>query len=109
LEFRGKGADPDPAGDRGSVILPKLFRRQATYQVNKRSKMVSGSFSKYLQQHPDDLHLVSDYLEQGPSAAEVRHLHEFVVDDELKAGPGDLVFREKPSRVRRSGGGEVEW
>lgn len=109
LEFRGKGADPEPSQDAGPVIVPKLFRRQATYQVNKRSKMVTGSFAKYLQQHRDDLHLVSDYLEQGPFAAEVRYLDEFVVDDQLKVNPEGLVFREKPSRVRRISGGDVDW
>src|SRR5262249_30432047 len=73
LVYRRKNAPPAPAEDSGPLIIPKLFRRQATYEVNKQSKMVTGSFVKFLQQHRDDLHLVEDYLAQGPSAAEIRY------------------------------------
>ncbi len=71
--------------------------------------MVLSTFSEYLQQRTDDSHVVSDYLEEGPAAAEVRRMNESAVNDRLKAGPADLVFREKPSRVRRTAGKEVHW
>jgi endonuclease YncB( thermonuclease family) len=109
LEFRGKGEEPNPDEDRGRFILPKLFRRQAAYHVNRRSKMFSGPFVKYLRQQPDDFHLASEFLQQGAPAAPVRFLQEFVVNSRLKADPWDLVFRERPSRLRRTDGGKVTW
>lgn len=109
LEFRGKGADPDPDADRGRVMIPKLFRRQAGFEVNKRSKMASGSFVKFLQQQKDDLHLADEFLSQGPSAAPIRFFHEFIVDNQLKADPATLIFREKASRLRNKDGSPVVW
>lgn len=109
LEFRGKGAIPDAAADRGSVMLPKVFRRQATYQVNKRSKMVAGTFVAYLTAQADGLHQTDEFLQQGPAAAPVHFLNEYVVGHQFKADPWGIVFREKPSRVRHADGSEVTW
>jgi len=109
LVFRRKGAKVNAAADRGSVILPKLFRRQSTYEVSKRSKMASGSFHDYLAQHRDDLHTASDFLHQGPSAAIVQYLDELVAANKLKVDPADLVFREMPSKLRSLKGGKIAW
>jgi endonuclease YncB( thermonuclease family) len=109
LVFRGKGAPIDAQADRGPAILPKLFRRQSTFQVNKRARMVKGSFVKYLQERSDALHLTAEFLEQGAGAAPLHFLHEFVSNNWLRAGPEDLVFREKPSRLRKPGGQPVVW
>jgi endonuclease YncB( thermonuclease family) len=109
LEFRKKGSAPNPQKDRGKVIMPKLFRRQSTHQVNKRSKMFTGSFLKYLKKYKDDLHLLPDFLEQGPTAAEIKYLDEFINGNNFNASPNDLVFREMPADLRRTDGGEVNW
>jgi hypothetical protein len=34
--------------DSGRVLMPKLFRRLSAWAVNKRAKMVTGSFKTYL-------------------------------------------------------------
>jgi len=33
--------------------------------VNRRAKMVRGSFDRYLEANPDDCHLREDFLDQG--------------------------------------------
>jgi len=110
LVFRGKGAEPNPAGDRGKVIMPKLFRRLSTWVVNRRSKMVSGTFLAYLGKKPDELHLTADFLQQGPAAAAVHRLTEFIgANGAFRASPSDLVFREAPSHLVGPGEGPVVW
>jgi hypothetical protein len=110
LLFRGKGAQPNPAGDRGRVVLPKLFRRLSIWVVNRRAKMVSGSFLSYLSERPDELHLTDDFLQQGPTAAQVHKLTEFIdTKGAFKKSPADLVFREAPSHLVGPGGAAVKW
>lgn len=101
LVFRGKGAVPDPLADVGSVVVPKLFRRLAAYIVNRKAKMVSGTFESYLRSKraSDSVHLTAEFLTQGPAAAPVRFLDEFVQSGFVTVWPEELVFREKPSRV----------
>jgi hypothetical protein len=79
--------------DEGEVVLPKLFRRLAAWAVNKRAKMVSGTFKAYLASKKDDVCFeTEDYLRQGP-AATVRRLAEFVeADGTILAWPEQLVF-----------------
>ena len=107
--FRGKGAVQSPATDLGPVVVPKLFRRLAAYFVNRKAKMVSGTFEGYLRskRSSDSVHLTSEFLVQGPAAAPVRFLDEFVQGGFVTVWPEDLVFREKPSRVIGPGGAPV--
>jgi endonuclease YncB( thermonuclease family) len=110
LEYRGKNAAPDPAADRaGLIVLPKLFRRLATYRVNKRAKMVTGSFETYLRskRSSDGVHLTEEFVAQGASAAPVRYLDEFVEGGQVTVWPEQLVYREKPSRVVGPGGATI--
>lgn len=109
LVFRGKGAAPDPPADVGSVVVPKLFRRLAAYVVNKKAKMISGTFESYLRskRSSDSVHLTSEFLSQGPSAAPVHFLDEFVQSGFVTVWPEELVFREKPSTVVGPGGAPV--
>ncbi len=109
LRFRGRDAALDPLRDRGPVIVPKLFRRQATFRVNKRAGMASGSLAAYLRTRRDEMHLVDEFLEQGPGAATIYHWHELLVDNELRVDPAQIVFRERASRIRKPGGAPVEW
>ncbi len=109
LVFRGKGAPLNPAADVGLVIVPKLFRRLATYVVNRKAKMVSGTFENYLRskRSSDSVHLTQEFLAQGAAAAPVRFLDEFVENGLTTVWPEELVFREKPSSVIAPGGGPV--
>jgi len=110
LVFRGKGARPNPAADRGKVVLPKLYRRLSTWVVSNRSKMVAGSFLSYLADKPDELHLTGDFLQQGPTAAAIHRLTEFIgANGAFRASPADLIFREAPSRLVNPNGSSVTW
>jgi endonuclease YncB( thermonuclease family) len=81
LVFRKKGSIPDPSADRGGVVVPKIFRRLSTWAVNKRAKMYSGTFLKYLKAHSDLCYETKDFLLQGPTASTPRRLDEFIDSD----------------------------
>lgn len=107
MEFRGKGEPP--ANDSGLVVVPKLFRRLAAFEVNKKARMASGSFGAYLAKKKDVCFETSDFLEQG-SAAAVRTLDEFVDGDgTILFWPEGLVFKDSPSRLIVPGGGKPRW
>jgi endonuclease YncB( thermonuclease family) len=108
LVFARKKAAPDPKDNSKPVIMPKVFRRLSTWEVNKRAKMVQGTFESYLVKQRDYCHLRADFLDQGP-AADVRSLDEFVNKGQLTVSPDDLVFREKPSKLIVPGGGTPTW
>lgn len=109
LVFRGKGAAIDDAADKDAVTLPKLFRRQAAYEVNKRARMVAGSFVNYLRKKRDEVHELNAFLSQGPQAAPVRNFDEFLSGNAFTAAPEALVFREKQSDLKGPGGQPVHW
>ena len=111
LRFRGKGAAVDPEQDMGRVgriMVPKLFRRLSTWAVNRRAKMIDSTFVDYLRKKPDELHLVSDFIEQGPSAAPVHRLDEMMSPAGKLLRPiEELVFREAPSTLYDSRGRRI--
>jgi endonuclease YncB( thermonuclease family) len=109
-QYRDPRTRPPPASDKGLVVLPKLFRRLATYAVNRRAKMVSGNFKSYLQLKKDECYTTTDFLSQGV-ASTTRLLHEFVTTGgKILAKPQELVFKEKPSTlVKESGGKILRW
>jgi endonuclease YncB( thermonuclease family) len=111
LLYRGKNAVPNPAADDGLVIVPKLFRRLAAYVVNKKAKMVTGTFEFYLRskRSSDGVHLTPEFLDQGAAAAPLHFLDEFVENGFVTVWPEQIVFREKPSRVTGPGGAPVVW
>lgn len=109
LVFRGKRVAPNPAADLGAVVVPKLFRRLAAFVVNRKAKMVSGTFEGYLRskRSSDSVHLLDEFLSQGAAAAPVHFLDEFVQNGFVTVWPEQLVFREKPSNVVGPGGAAV--
>jgi endonuclease YncB( thermonuclease family) len=109
LVYRGRNARPAPDVDQGLVVLPKLFRRLAEYAVNRRAKMVTGTFESFLRakRSGDGVHLTPEFLDFGPTAAPVRYLDEFVTNGYVTVWPEQIVFREKPSRVTGPGGAPV--
>jgi len=109
LVYRKHGT-PDPKGDRGAEIMPKLFRRQSTFAVAKIGKVIGGALPAYLKAHPDDCYETKDFLSQGSTAATHRRLDEFVsVQSRFTVGPKDLVFQEAASRVVDKNGQPAHW
>lgn len=88
-----------PAQDKGPVLMPKIFRRQVSYRMEKAAKIFSGTFKKYLEGKPDSLFELKDFLHSGVHSAQTRTLSEFVAGTSFTAKPQDLVFREKYSTV----------
>ena len=108
--YRGRGAVPDRSADTGAILVPKLFRRQSAWAVNRRAGMVSGTFASYLAARPEGCYATEQFLEQGPEASEHRRLDELVASDgTVGFGPGDVVFQEAAALLRGPGGGEVDW
>lgn len=111
--YRRPGATtlPNAAADAGKVINPKLFRRLSTYVINKKAGMVSSSFLTYLRtKTADTVHLVDEYITQGPSAATVFHLADLFGSNQVfEPWPEEIVFREKPSRLAGPGGATPQW
>jgi hypothetical protein len=101
----------DPAADTGDAMVPKIFRRLSTYLVNRKAGMVNGTFAAYLRakRGTDTVHRTRDFLQQGPAAAPVAFLDEFIEAGEFTVWPGDIVFREKPSTVLGPDGRAVRW
>ncbi len=72
--------------------------------------MLAGTFGAYLVKKPDELHLAADFLADGPSAAPIHKLSEFVAaNGSFTVRPEGLVFRERPSRLVGPGGAPVTW
>lgn len=108
--YRGKGASPSPRADIGNILLPKLFRRQCTWAVNRRSRMVRGSFAEYLAERPEGCYLTSEFLQQGVEASPHRRLAEFVTSrGEFELRPPELVFQEAPALLRSATGETTRW
>lgn len=107
LVYRGIGADIDAAADRGPIVMPKVFRRLLAFTVEKKAKIRSGAFATYLTSRRDECFTLEDFIEQGPHAAEIRTLDEFVAGTRFKPEPQALVFREKPSALFNAKGKKI--
>ena len=107
LLFRRKAAAPIIAEENGPVIMPKLFRRASTWQINRMAKMVTGSLGSYLAAHSDDCYLTRQFLD-GRYSAPHRKLHEFYrADGTFRLRPDELVFQERESTLIGSNGKPV--
>ena len=111
LRYRGKGAEIDPGGDEGPVVFPKLFRRQCTWNVNRRGKTTkAASLRGYLEAADDAVFVRNEFVAQGPTAAKSRRLSDFVHGQgELSLRPVDMVFQEAPSNLLRDGNVVRSW
>jgi len=104
--FRRK-ALVNPAADAGPAFLPKLFRRPATFKVNARAAIISGSFARYLASKKDELFLLADFLNGNAHAITLDNL---VVENGLSVAPEKIVFREDvSSHLTKLGNAPVAW
>ncbi len=99
LLYRGKGAVPDPESDRGSVLMPKLYRRQVAYRMEQKAKVFAGSFKSFLESRPDKCYRLKEFLDKGIHSATQHNFHEFVAGNVLKPKVHEIVFGEKDSTV----------
>jgi endonuclease YncB( thermonuclease family) len=97
--YRRPPTQAHPAQDKGPVLMPKIFRRQVAYQMEKKAKIFSGTFRKFLEAKPDSCFELKDFLHAGQHSAKPRVLSEFLQGTTFKAKPHEIVFREKFSSV----------
>jgi endonuclease YncB( thermonuclease family) len=110
FDLRYRKTAPEGATDAGDVLMPKLFRRLATWAVNKRAKMVSDSFKTYLHKKNDLYYRIDDFLAQGPTAATPRVLDDIIgAKGVLHARAEDLVFHEAAARLLGPDGKTPTW
>ena len=99
--------------DKGKTIMPKIYRRQVSWIVSKKAKVISAgtSFKTQLKKSPDQLVLLNDFLSDGLTASTVHALHDFISDEnKILKKPEELIFQEKPGTlVNASGKKIVEW
>lgn len=108
VQFRKAGSALDPTADKGKVIFPKLFRRQTNWAVNKKAAIITDSFRKSLQATPDNCHIASDFLQNGPLSATVYKLHEFLGNNNtFQLWPHQVIFRESAATLRDANGNAV--
>ena len=73
-----KGVIIELQDDTGDLLMPKVFRRQVTYRMQKQVGLISGSFAGYLADNPEECHTTKDFLKFGPHAAPTLKFHEFM-------------------------------
>jgi endonuclease YncB( thermonuclease family) len=105
LVYRPHG---QPEDDKGPVLMPKLFRRQVAYQLQKRAGIVGGSFKAFLTASPDYCFTIDDFLETTVHSATPRTLDEFLEGHTFTPAPHELVFKEKFSSVVDARGHRIE-
>lgn len=91
-------------GDKGPVILPKLFRRYTSWSARKKAKLTTQTFQAYLAfgsgGKPDDCFETQDFLENGVHSATHRTFDQFVKNGKtIEFQPDGLVFSEAPSKL----------
>ena len=96
--------------DKGNAIMPKLFRRQTAWMVSKKATVEAAntSFKAHLQNTPDQLVLLKDFLQQGLSSSQVHSLHDFITAKAaILKKPEELVFQEKPGTLVNAKGKKI--
>ena len=89
---------PD-AADTGPVVLPKLFRRQATWSVSRDAGAFHGGFTAFLSGHYGDTFVPTQRFLDGEGNGSVHQFASEVRRQRLCVPPEAMVFNESASRV----------
>ncbi len=90
-------------GDAGTLIMPKLFRRQTTWACYKEAGITALSFAQYLAGLKERFYETADYLANGDLAM-WQQMAKKVKAGEFLLGPGDMVFEEAASTLYSAAG-----
>ncbi len=93
--------------DVGSLIMPKLFRRQTGYELQKKIKIFEGTFAQFLTKSKDPFYKLDEFLNEG-FEAKLFYLDDFFNKKKFTLSPEGMVFREKYSNVVDAKGNDVE-
>jgi endonuclease YncB( thermonuclease family) len=97
-QFRKNVSDFTQGDDFGILIMPKLFRRQVSYEMQKKVGLFTGKISEFLTKSKDPFYKTDEFIQEGFDA-KLYYLDEFFSGKKFQLSPGDLVFREKYSNI----------
>lgn len=106
-----KNVTIDPNLDSGLINSPKIFRRQAPYEILMKTEIEQFSnFKSYLETLTDNCYVTLEFLEKGDEA-ELYALSESIDDhDNIVFLPGALVFVEADATLKDDNGIPItEW
>lgn len=93
--------------DNGVLVMPKIFRRQVCYEMQKKVGLFTGKIAEFLTKSKDPFYKLNDFIEEG-FEAKLYYLDEFFKGKKFQLSPEALVFREKYSNVVDEDGNEIE-
>jgi hypothetical protein len=99
----------EPMSDKGKFIMPKIYRRQVNYEVNRRAKIITDSSLKgYIKKGKDKCFKLSEFAAQG-TKAKIHYLDEYISKEgKIKVlEASDLVFKEAPATLRNHNGKRI--
>ena len=109
LQFRKNVIEFNLGDDNAILIMPKLFRRQVSYEMQKKVGLFTGKISEFLTKSKDPFYKTEEFLLEGFDA-KLYYIDEFFNGKKFQLGPSDLVFREKYSNIiDENGGFIVNW
>jgi endonuclease YncB( thermonuclease family) len=97
--------------DTGKLLMPKVYRRQVTYRMQKKAGLITGSFAKFMasQTKPDQFHKLGEFMKPtGGKNAPVYNFRELFEGNTFDAQPHELVVREAGATLVDSRGREVD-
>jgi endonuclease YncB( thermonuclease family) len=99
----------DEAADRGSFILPKLYRRLCVYSILTESGLQNGTFEGYLRgaDKSDKVLLFKDLADFRETKKSNLTLSKIVTHNRLDYEPDDIIFIEKDSGLVDENGAEI--
>ena len=85
--------------DLGPLIMPKLFRRQCTWAVRSKAKIIEMNFLKYLDEaatksDSDKFFLRKEFLEKGEKGSKSHKFTDYIKNMTFGKNPEDLIFKE---------------
>jgi hypothetical protein len=87
--------------------MPKIFRRQVCFEMQKKVKLFSGTIAEFLTQSKDPFYKFEDFVNEG-FEAKLYYLEDFFNKKKFLLSPEELVFREKYSNVVDAKGKEIK-
>jgi endonuclease YncB( thermonuclease family) len=97
--------------DTGALLMPKVYRRQVTFRMQKKAGLVSGSLVEFLlaQKKPDQFHRLDEFMKPtGGKNAPVHNFSELFKGKTFNALPHEVVIREQGATLVDSKGREVD-
>ncbi len=96
--------------DKGKLLMPKVFRRQVTFRMQKKAGLINGTFAKFLaaQTKPDQFHRLDDFLKPtGGKNAPVHDFSDLFNGKTFNALPHEIVIREQGATLVDAKGNEL--